>query len=81
MRIDKNITRGKEISKVQNMVNKCAVANYTSGYAKGLKKPSLHFPEDVELKIKWIYFVKRKEWTPTSNTVKNGYQLQIQLSP
>ena len=49
------------------MVNKCAVTNCSSDYTKGLKKPSFDFPEDVELRIKSIYFVNRKEWTPTSN--------------
>ena len=52
------------------MVNKCAVTNCTSGYPKGLKKPSFfHFPEDVDLKKKWIYFVNRKEWTRTLNSI------------
>ena len=45
------------------------MTNCTSGYTKGLKKLSFHFPEDVELKKMWIYFVNRKEWTPTLNSV------------
>ena len=49
------------------MVNKCAVTNCTSGYKKDLKKPSFHFLK-LWSKKKWIYFVNRKEWTPTSNS-------------
>ena len=51
------------------MGNKCALTNCTSGYTKGLKKTSFHFPEHMELKKKWIYFINRKVWTPTSNSV------------
>ena len=51
------------------MVNKCVVTNCTSGYATGLKKPSFLFPEDSELRKKWIYFVNRKDWFPTKYSV------------
>ena len=51
------------------MVNKCPVTNCTSGYSAGLKKPSFHFPEDEELRKKWIYFINRKEWIPTKYSV------------
>ena len=51
------------------MVNKCVVANCTSGYVTGEKKPSFQFPDDIELKNKWIYFVNRKDWQPTKYSV------------
>ena len=52
------------------MANECPVINFTSGYTKGLKKPSFHFPEDVELKkSEFILLIEN-----------NGHQLQIQLS-
>ena len=36
----------------------------TTGY-----KTTGHFPEDQELKRKWIYFVNRKDWSPTAHSV------------
>ena len=51
------------------MVNKCVVANCTTGYATGEKKPSFLFPEITELRSKWIYFVNRKDWIPTKCSV------------
>ena len=38
-----------------SMVNKCAATNCTSPYATGEKKPSFLFPEDEELRKKWIF--------------------------
>ena len=51
------------------MVNKCVVANCTSGYITGEKNPSFLFPEDNNLRRKWIYFVNRKDWQPTKYSV------------
>ena len=47
------------------MVNKFVVTNCTSGYATGEKNPPFLFPEDEELRKKWIYFINGKYWTPT----------------
>jgi len=51
------------------MVNKCVVTNCKSGYNTGEKKLCFHFPEDKELREKWVYFVNRKGWEPTKNSV------------
>ena len=51
------------------MVNKYVVANCTSGYITGEKNPSFLFPEDNDLRSKWIYFVNRKDWQPTKYSV------------
>ena len=51
------------------MVNKCVVTNCTSGHATGEKNPSFLFPEDEELRKKWIYFVNRKNSAPTKYSV------------
>ena len=50
------------------MVNKCVVRNYSTGYKTGRKKASFYFPEDQELKRKCIYFVNRKDWSPTAHS-------------
>ena len=51
------------------MVNKYLVTNCSTGYKTGQKKSSFHFHEDQELKLKWIYFVNRKDWLPTVQSV------------
>ena len=51
------------------MVNKYVVTNCSTGYKTGQQKASLHFHEDQELKLKWIYFVNRKDWLPTVQSV------------
>ena len=51
------------------MANECVAANCTTGYATGEKKPSFLFPENAELRSKWIYFVNRKDWVPTKCSV------------
>ena len=51
------------------MVNKCVVTNYTRDYPTGEKKPFVLFPKDEERRKKWIYFVNRKNWTPTKYSV------------
>ena len=79
MKKDKNITRDKEISKDWNMANKCTVTNCTSGYTKDLKSLLFHFPEDVELKKKWIYFVNWKGWTPNLNSVICAERIYVQM--
>ena len=43
------------------MVDKCVVVNCTSGYITGKKIPSFLFPEDHDVRSKWIYFVNRKD--------------------
>ena len=40
-----------------------------SGFKSGEKKSSFHFQEDTDLNEKWIYFVDRKNWLPSKNSV------------
>lgn len=40
-----------------DMVNKWIVANYSAVYKSGERKSSFHFPEDPQLKRRWICFV------------------------
>ena len=51
------------------MVNKCVVTNCTRDYPTGEKKQFFLFPKDEERRKKWIYFVNRKNWTPTKYSV------------
>ena len=51
------------------MVNKCVVKNCSISYKTGQKKAWLYFHEDQELKRRWIYFVNRKDWSPTAHSV------------
>ena len=50
------------------MVNKCVVKNCSISYKTGQKKAWLYFHEDQELKRRWIYFVNRKDWSPTAHS-------------
>ena len=51
------------------MVNKCVVVDCSTGYSTGERKPSFVFPDDEELRKKWIYFVNRKNWKPSKYSV------------
>ena len=53
------------------MVNKCCVYGCKSGYlTTGKKVSSFRFPfYDLELRKKWISFVNRRDWEPTTNSV------------
>ena len=51
------------------MVNKCSVTGCLTGYATGERKSCFSFPENKELRRKWIYFVNRQSWEPTKNSV------------
>ena len=43
------------------IVNKCVVANCTSGYITGKNTPPFLLPEEHNVRSKWIYFVNRKD--------------------
>jgi len=52
------------------MVNKCVVFGCKSGYDSSDNAPSFRFPfKRDHLITKWIQFVNRANWTPTSNSV------------
>ena len=51
------------------MVYKCFGTNCSTVYKTGQKKPSFHFPDHRELQRKWIYFVNRKDWSHTAQSV------------
>ena len=51
------------------MVNKCVVANCSTGYKTDKKKALFHLHKDQELKQKWIYLVNLKDWLPTAHLV------------
>ena len=51
------------------MVNKCVVGNCYTGHLTGPRKASFSFPEDPDLRKRWIYFVNRKDWQPTKHSV------------
>ena len=51
------------------MVNKCCVGGCCSNY-KGEETVSVFsFPSDENIKNRWIKFVSRKDWQPTSSAV------------
>ena len=47
------------------MVNKCVVTNCKTGNSNGPKKSTFHFPEEFDLRKRWIHFVNRKDWVPS----------------
>ena len=52
------------------MVNKCVVFGCKSGYDSSDNAPSFRFPfKRDDLMTKWIQFVNRTNWTPSSNSV------------
>lgn len=51
------------------MVNKCVVANCNSGFRYGPRKPSFLFPQNEDLRKRWIYFVNRQDWSPSKHSV------------
>ena len=51
------------------MVNKCVVTNCFTGHLKGPKKTCFSFPDDADLRKRWIYFVNRKDWKPSKHSV------------
>ena len=51
------------------MPDKCCVVGCKTNYIDGPKNSVLYFPQDEELKKKWIRFVNRKNWTPTKHSV------------
>ena len=52
------------------MVNKCVVFGCKSGYDSSDNAPSFRFPfKRDDLMTKWIQFVNRANWTPSSNSV------------
>ena len=51
------------------MVNKCVVDNCYTGHLTGPRKAIFSFPEDPDLRKRWIYFVNRKDWQPTKHSV------------
>ena len=51
------------------LTNALRVTSCYSDYRTGQKKASFHFSEPQELKRKWIYFMNRKDWLPTTSSV------------
>ena len=51
------------------MVNKCCIVNCRSNYFGELSTPVFSFPKNEDLKPRWIKFVNRKDWNPTSSAV------------
>ena len=51
------------------MVNKCAVEGCNSGYLMGETKSSFYFPEEGDLRKRWVYFVNRVDWLPSKHSV------------
>ena len=51
------------------MINKCVVGNGYTGHLTDLRKASFSFPEDPDLRKRWIYFVNRKDWQPAKHSV------------
>ena len=51
------------------MVNKCCVVGCRSNYKGEEIVPVFSFPSDEDIKNRWIKFVNRKDWQPTSSAV------------
>ena len=51
------------------MPDKCCIVGCKTNYIDGPKNSVFYFPQDEELKKKWIRFVNRKKWTPTKHSV------------
>jgi hypothetical protein len=58
------------------MVNKCCVPHCRGNYAGGEKVSVFRFPEDKELKKKWIRSIPRENFIPTaySRVSWQGYE-------
>ena len=50
------------------MPNKCAVAGCKTGYLTASTKPMFKFPSDSSLREKWIQFLQRQDYSPSSNS-------------
>ena len=52
------------------MVNKCCVFNCRSNYIGQEQRNAVFtFPADVDMRNRWIKFVNRKDWQPSSSSV------------
>ena len=51
------------------MVNNCALEGCNSGYLTGETKSSFYFPEEDDLRKRWVYFVNRVDWLPSKHSV------------
>ena len=51
------------------MPDKCCIVGCRVNYTGGPKKSVFYFPQDEELKRKWIRFVNRKDWIPSKHSV------------
>ena len=51
------------------MPDKCCIIGCKTNYIDGPKNSVFYFPQDEELKKKWIRFVNRKKWTSTKHSV------------
>lgn len=51
------------------MVNKCCVFNCRSNYIGQERNAVFTFPADVDMRNRWIKFVNRKDWQPSSSSV------------
>ena len=51
------------------MVNKCCVVGSRSNYKGEKIVPVFSFPSDEDIKNRWIKFVNRKDWQPTSSAL------------
>ena len=52
-----------------NMPNKCAIFNCKSNYAGGPMNSAVSFPQDDNLRQKWIQFVNRNDWEWSKHSV------------
>ena len=50
------------------MPNKCAVAGCKTGYLTASTKPMFKSPSDSSLREKWIQFLQRQDYSPSSNS-------------
>ena len=67
------------------MVNNCAVEGCNSGYLTCETKSSFYFPEEDDLRKRWVYFVNRVDWLSSKNSVikrgKKRCKLRWELYP
>lgn len=65
------------------MPAKCSVPSCTSNYASSKNEGYItvfKFPQEVELRLKWIKSIHRKNWIPTNNSVvciKHFYEADV----
>lgn len=51
------------------MPDKCCVVGCRTNYAGGPKKSVFYFPNEEDLRKRWIRFVNRSNWTPSKHSV------------